>query len=362
MPEPTSAPIVPTALTDRERVVRRVADHLAARRPGGRLRVAVDGITAAGKTTLARELAEAIRRAGRPALALSMDGFHHPRAHRRRQGAAAAVGYYQDAYDFGGLVAALLDPLGPDGDGRYRARIHDLATDERLDEPPVQAEPSLLVVVDGTFLQRPGPAGHWDEVIWLDTAFEVALARAIPRDSRLFGGPDATREAYLSRYHAACRLYQAQHDPASTATVVIGNDDLAHPQLRRIGGPARAAVQLFSYGTLQLPDVQREHFGRVLSGAPDGLPGHRTDWLTITDPEVIRVSGTDRHPVVRAGGPGDSATGTVLDLTAEELAAADRYEVDDYRRFLVRLASGRQAWVYLSADQEPRLSPAADGS
>jgi hypothetical protein len=41
--------------------------------------------------------------------------------------------------------------------------------------------------------------------------------------------------------------------------------------------------------------------------------------------------------------------GTVLELTAEELAAADRYEVDDYRRVPVRLGSGLQAWVYLSA-------------
>ena len=344
-----SDPIRQPPPTDRERVVRRVADHLAARRPGEPLRVAVDGITAAGKTTLAGELAEAVRRTGRPALTVSMDGFHHPRAHRRRQGPASAVGYYADAYDFAGLATALLDPLGPDGERRYRTRIHDLATDAVLDEPPVTAEPALVVVVDGTFLQRSELAGRWDEVIYLDTSYQVALQRAISRDSELLGGPEATRAAYLNRYHAACGLYANEYDPVATADVVIGNDELARPQLRRIGGPAGTKVHLFSYGTLQLPDVQREHFGRPLAGTADLLPGHRSDWLTITDPEVIRVSGSDRHPVVRVGDPGDTVAGTVLELTAEELAAADRYEVDDYRRVPVRLDSGLEAWVYLSA-------------
>jgi hypothetical protein len=38
----------------------------------------------------------------------------------------------------------------------------------------------------------------------------------------------------------------------------------------------------------------------------------------------------------------------VLTLTTAELAAADLYEVDDYRRTQVRLASGTDSWVYLA--------------
>jgi uridine kinase len=76
-----------TESVTRARVLGRVAHHLVARQVGHPPRVAVDGITAAGKTTLARELAAAVAARGRPAAHLSMDGFHHPRAHRHRQGA-----------------------------------------------------------------------------------------------------------------------------------------------------------------------------------------------------------------------------------------------------------------------------------
>jgi uridine kinase len=56
--------------------------------------VSVDGITVAGKTTVAREFAAAVGERGRVAVHLSMDGFHHHRAHRHRQGWDSAIGYY----------------------------------------------------------------------------------------------------------------------------------------------------------------------------------------------------------------------------------------------------------------------------
>jgi hypothetical protein len=112
------------------------------------------------------------------------------------------------------------------------------------------------------------------------------------------------------------------------------------------------SVYLFAYGTLQQEGVQRANFGRLLEGRPDVLSGHHTDWVQITDPEVIAASGSDRHPIVRpTGDPADSVPGTVFAVTPAELAAADSYEVDDYHRVLVRLDSGVDAWVYLAADR-----------
>jgi uridine kinase len=331
----------------RDRVVGRIADHLASHRSGHPLRVAVDGVTAAGKTTLARELTAAVAARGVPAAHLSMDGFHHPRAHRHRQGRDSADGYYADAYDFAAFAREVLDPLGPGGDRRYRQRIIDLRTDTPVDEPPLTAAENLVLVVDGSFLQR-DLAGRWDEVVFVDTAFDVARDRGTQRDAALFGGVEQAAHSFEHRYHAAGRRYLAEVGPASSATIVVGNDDVANPVLRRIGGPAGASTRLFSYGTLQLEPVQLRQFGRVLTGAPDVLPGYRQDWVTITDPDVVAVSGTDRHPIVRhTGDPADTTGGTVLTVTAEELAAADVYEVDDYRRSLVRLGSG-DAWVYLA--------------
>jgi len=110
------------------------------------------------------------------------------------------------------------------------------------------------------------------------------------------------------------------------------------------------AVQLFSYGTLQQENVQMETFGRRLSGRPDALPGHRREMVRITDPDVIAASGADHHPIVlESGDPADEVVGTVFEITEAELAAADDYEVDDYKRVSVRLRSGMDAWVYVKA-------------
>ncbi len=336
-----------------DKVVRRIADHLAARRPGHPLRVAVDGITAAGKTTLARELAEALRAQGRPAIHLSMDGFHHPRAHRHRQGRDSALGYYQDAYDFDAFARLVLTPLGSGGDHRYRTAVLDLRTDQPLHDDPVQAPRDAALIVDGSFLQRE-LTGLWDQVVFVDTAFDVARERGTRRDTELLGGLEQARRAFDRRYHAASRMYLDQIDPAARADIVLDNDDVNHRILRRIGGPATDtdSVRLFSYGTLQQPQVQLSRLGRRLDGTPDVLSGYRTDWVTITDPNVIAASGSDRHPIVRhTGESSDSVPGTVFTLSPVELAAADHYEVEDYRRVLARLGSGTDAWVYLAAER-----------
>ncbi|QIB47756.1 gamma-glutamylcyclotransferase family protein [Streptomyces aureoverticillatus] len=107
---------------------------------------------------------------------------------------------------------------------------------------------------------------------------------------------------------------------------------------------------LFTYGTLQMCEVQLARFGRLLPGRRDALPGYRTTEIWITDPDVIAISGTDRHLlVVPSDDPADAVEGAVLELTDEELAAADDYEVDDYARVEVTLVSGAKAWAYLES-------------
>lgn len=109
---------------------------------------------------------------------------------------------------------------------------------------------------------------------------------------------------------------------------------------------------LFSYGTLQLEPVQIATFGRRLSGRLDRLPGYVTGLLEITDEQVLATSGKTHHPMlVMTGRPQDGVDGTVFTVTAAELAHADAYEVADYRRDRVRLASGMLAWAYLDARQ-----------
>jgi hypothetical protein len=108
------------------------------------------------------------------------------------------------------------------------------------------------------------------------------------------------------------------------------------------------AILLFSYGTLRQEDVQIASFGRLLAGADDALPGYKQSLVEITDPEVVRKSGKKFHPIVAPSDDrSDCVPGKVFAITEAELAAADSYEVSDYRRIRVRLQSGLDAWVYV---------------
>jgi gamma-glutamylcyclotransferase (GGCT)/AIG2-like uncharacterized protein YtfP len=108
-------------------------------------------------------------------------------------------------------------------------------------------------------------------------------------------------------------------------------------------------VRLFSYGTLQQQSVQLSSFGRLLKGAPDALPGWKREMVEITDPDVLAKSGMRFHPIIVPGTAPDEVAGMVFEITEDELASADRYEVSDYKRIAVRLKSGTEAWVYVKA-------------
>lgn len=109
-----------------------------------------------------------------------------------------------------------------------------------------------------------------------------------------------------------------------------------------------ANVSLFSYGTLQLAQVQLEKYGRLLDGMSDGLPGYRLERLVITDPDVLRLSGNSEHPIARLSGQNsDRIAGVVYQINQRELAATDAYEVEPYTRVEVDLESGRRAFAYV---------------
>jgi gamma-glutamylcyclotransferase (GGCT)/AIG2-like uncharacterized protein YtfP len=101
---------------------------------------------------------------------------------------------------------------------------------------------------------------------------------------------------------------------------------------------------------LQDRAVQLSTFGRELKGRLDSLPGYKQNLVEITDPVVLAASGKSHHPIVQESGDlSDEIAGTVFEITAQELVAADEYEVADYKRVSVTLKSGISAWVYVRA-------------
>ncbi len=87
--------------------------------------------------------------------------------------------------------------------------------------------------------------------------------------------------------------------------------------------------KLFSYGTLQLKNVQQETFGRLLIGTKE------------------------IHPILKFTGKlEDKVEGTIFEITAEELQQADDYEVEEYVRVKAKFHSGVEAWIYADANEK----------
>ncbi len=112
---------------------------------------------------------------------------------------------------------------------------------------------------------------------------------------------------------------------------------------------------LFSYGTLQEERVQIATYGRRLAGEPDELVGFAPSLVPIDDPVVAARLGKTHHAnALFTGNDASRMPGTVFEITDDELAGTDVYESPfRYKRLLARLASGRQAWVYV---HEPGLN------
>lgn len=226
-----AAPHPPPASSARTELVGDLAARIARLSPD-RLRVAVDGFTAAGKTSFGHELAVAIRELGRPTLRASLDDFKHPWRQARELGydRVSGEGYYRNAYDFAAARELLLRPAGPKGSGQVALCAHDPLTGEDHRATTVDAPPDAVLIVDSVFAFRPEYNDLWDFRIWLDVDPEVSLARGIARDTGREGVDGATR-LHRDRYHAAELIYIAEVEPTALADVVIDNRDFASPRV-----------------------------------------------------------------------------------------------------------------------------------
>ena len=137
------------------------------------MRIAVDGITAAGKTTFADRLADLLGGGAR----ITIDDYHRP----------PPQNYYPDSFDFDAFRAAVLAAPRP-------------------------------LVADGVFLLHPDLRDLWDLTIFLRCDREVARERGIARDESWM---ENARERYATRYVPGETQYLEEVDPESIADLVV---------------------------------------------------------------------------------------------------------------------------------------------
>ncbi len=190
------------------------------------LRVAIDGVDGAGKTTFADELAEVLRGA-RPVIRASIDSFHNPRAVRYARGRGSPEGYFHDSFNYDGLLETLLNPLTRGGSGCYRTALFDHRRDAQVEAPEEIASAGSILVFDGIFLHRPELSPYWDVSVFLRVDTDISVRRCADRDG---SSPDP-QAPENRRYVEGQRLYLAACDPARRATFLVDNNDFERPRL-----------------------------------------------------------------------------------------------------------------------------------
>ena len=213
----------------RDELLSRLAEAVGSVTTAHPTRVAVDGPPAAGKTTLADELAVVLRAQGREVIRALIEGFLLPSSQRYRRGRYSPKACYHDSFDFDALYRVLLDPLGPGGDRRFQQAVYDRGTDTSLSRPITTAPANAVLLFDGVFLLRPELIDRWDLRILVSAAFEETLDRARTRDQAVYGSVTEVERRFHNRYRPSQQFYFATVRPTDHADVIVHNDEPQQP-------------------------------------------------------------------------------------------------------------------------------------
>ncbi len=219
-----------TKLTRAELLSQLTATLLGLRAQGPTL-VAIDGRSAAGKTTFADDLAQSVRTHGRPTLRISIDDFHPPGyKYRSRDGLYTPRSYYTEGYDLAAFRAYALDPLR-EGARRCRLTYWDSFNDAAFPEAWAEIPDRVVVIIDGIFLLRPDFRHYWDYAIWLQVDWDTMIERATERDIAWVSSAEVVVNHYRSCWIPRHTFYETQDHPAQAANLIVDNRNPEMPAL-----------------------------------------------------------------------------------------------------------------------------------
>lgn len=211
-----------------------LADRILGLRLDHPTRVGIDGHSAAGKTTLADDLATVLReRSTRPVVRVLIDHFKRHVDLRTRYPAGSPESYYFEMFDVDAIRDVLLAPLGPGGNRRYRTQIMDFSGRTPIDSGVHVAPDDAILVADGVFIQKPDLSRHWDLRVYLHIELADVLRRGTIRDQVWHDSAEAAAQRYRSYYIPGEELYLAEVRPAERADILIDNSDFEAPRIMR---------------------------------------------------------------------------------------------------------------------------------
>jgi uridine kinase len=185
--------------------IQAVVDFLRTHPPRPVLLVAIDGHSAAGKSTLARTLQGALPQV----TIMHTDDFYRPMPDADRARLDAASGY-QHYYDWQRLEQDVLQPLAQGTRSRYRRYDwHQNALDGWT-----EVRPDGIVIVEGCYAARPEVRDYYHAIIVVETPVPLRAQRQRDR-------ADAS-PAWIARWEAAEQYYLQRAAPQTYATFIVG--------------------------------------------------------------------------------------------------------------------------------------------
>ena len=166
-----------------------VRDRLTGR--SGTRWVGIDGFGAAGKSTLAREIAAVLP----GSVVIAVDDF----------GRAGLRGWDRDLF-----TARVLQPLLAGRPGRYQR--WDLSTDSGTDW--VEVPPGRPVIIEGVSATDDRVAVPWDVTLWLDVPADIRWQRILERDPERL-------ERWRTDWLPSEQAYAAAQNPMARVDLVV---------------------------------------------------------------------------------------------------------------------------------------------
>ena len=182
-------------------------------RPERPLLVAIDGHSAAGKSTLAATLQNLLEASGPDKVTVvHMDDFYRVTPEPLRATLSPEEGY-ESYYDWQRLQAEVLEPLASGKTSRYRRYNWETGAPCETSE----VEPEGVILIEGCYSSRPELRPYYHVILYVDAPESLRMTRQKERTD------DA---AWVARWDAAERYYFSKHPPASFAHHIVSYDEV----------------------------------------------------------------------------------------------------------------------------------------
>lgn len=166
--------------------------------------IAIDGHSAAGKSTLAKHLASSFDNA----VLVFTDDFYRVLDEQERFMLNAQEGY-ERYYDWQRLKRDVLEPLSASKVAEFN--VYDWQANS-LGELR-QLKPADYIIVEGCYSARPEISSFFDVVVLVETSSSVRQKRQVERDN--------ASQDWLNRWNAAEQFYAETTNLANRADIIV---------------------------------------------------------------------------------------------------------------------------------------------